>query len=154
LIKILNLEYSYSARYNLLISYIKIYGPPTLKAIRALEKIAVGMPDVCIMDTVISREIPPYLARDIGATQLRSIGPTKDALTASWASGYFNSSGVSITTERCNNIISSSGESLGEYDFFFEWLEKSTPEHMNELVEKIDEALAPLGCLYTITTKR
>lgn len=137
-----------------MINFIKIYGPPILKAIRALEKIAVDMPDVCIMDTVISRDIPSYLARDIGATQLRSSGQTRDAMTASLASGYFNSSGISITTERCNNIISSSGESLGEYDFFFEWLEKPTPEHMNELVERIDEALAPLGCLYTITTKR
>ena len=39
-----------------MISYIKIYGPPLLKAIKALEKIAVDMPEVCIMDNQIKLE--------------------------------------------------------------------------------------------------
>ncbi len=41
-------------------SYIRIYGPPLLKAIRALEKIAVNMPEVCIMDTMIESSMPQF----------------------------------------------------------------------------------------------
>jgi len=114
-------------------SYIKIYGPPILKAIRALEKIAVETPEVCIMDTVILKDVPRNLARDIG--------------------GYFSSVGVTIPVERCKNIISKSRESLGEYDFFFEWFESPSVEQFHGLIEKIDEAIIPLKCNYTITTK-
>ncbi len=141
--------------FNAMISFIKIYGPPILKAIKALEKIAVEMPEVCIMNTVISHEISPYIARDIGATPIRtSRDHTIVPGVKVWARNYFTSSGVSIPIERCQSIISKSGESLGEYDFFFEWLEKPNMEQLNELIENIDEALAPLGCYYTITTKK
>ena len=119
-------------------SYIKIYGPPIREAVRELEKIAVDMPEVCIMDSFISNEIPLKTARDIG---LR-------------ATEYFNNSSIYITSEQRNNIISNSGEKLGEYDFFFEWLTEPTMDQLNQLIEKIDEALSPLGCKYTITTKK
>jgi hypothetical protein len=65
---------------------------------------------------------------------------------------YFALAGM-LTTERCSNIISKSGETLGEYDFYFEWFTNPSMEQINDIVEKIDEALAPLGCKYTITTK-
>jgi hypothetical protein len=76
-------------------SYVKIYGPPTLKALKELEKIAIKTPQVCIMDTIISQDLPRF--------------DTQEG--------------------------------------------KPGMEHINDLVEKIDEALAPLGCKYTITTK-
>jgi hypothetical protein len=114
-------------------SYIKIYGPPVMKSIRALEKLAVDMPEVCIMDSVLIRDLPKYLASDIG--------------------GYFSSAGIHVPTERCESIISKSGESLGEYDFFFEWQGKPISAQIDDLIERIDEALTPLGSSYTITTK-
>ncbi len=43
-------------------SYIKIYGPPVLKSIRVLEKLAVKMPEICIMDSVLIRDLPKNLA--------------------------------------------------------------------------------------------
>lgn len=85
------------------------------------------------MDSVIVREILKGLARDVG--------------------GYFSSAGVTIPVERCESIISEFGESLGDYDFFFEWQELPSPDQLQGLVEKIDEALVPLGCFYTITSK-
>jgi hypothetical protein len=115
-------------------SYVKVYGPPTLKAIKELEKLAVGMPEVCIMDTIIVQSETPL-----------------DEVTG--VMEYFKSLPTEISTERCGNIISKSGEVLGEYDFFFEWFTDPTMDQMNDLIEKIDEALAPLGCKYTITTK-
>jgi len=128
-------------------SYIKIYGPPILKAIRALEKIAVDVPEVCVMSTMISTQIPKYLARDLG-------GESIDRKYGDFAQSYYGSSGVSIPSERCSKIISRSGESLGEYDFFFEWFKEPKQSELNELIGKIDEALAPLGCHYAMTTKR
>jgi hypothetical protein len=128
-------------------SYIKIYGPPTLKALRELEKIAVDMPQVCIMDTIFSREIPSSLAGDVGG---RPQGRTR----IDWIGNYYETQGVAITEERCQSIISLSSDSLGEYDFFFEWLEGPSTAQLNMLIEKIDKGLHPYGCYYTITTKK
>jgi hypothetical protein len=120
-------------------SYIKIYGPPVLKAIKALEKIAVGLPQVCIMDTFIEQALPGVYDR------------VRDT---DWTSGYFGSIPVTITKKRCDTIVSKSGESVGPYDFYFEWFVEPNMKQLNDLVEKLDEALAPLGCAYTITTKK
>jgi hypothetical protein len=117
-------------------SFIKIYGPPVLKTIKALEKISVDMPEVCIMNTILAGDYP-IMYRD----------PTVIA-------DYFSTVSSDIEVERGNNIISKSGEKLGEYDFFFEWFKEPTTEQLNNLIEKIDEALMPFGCKYTITTKK
>ncbi len=117
-------------------SYVKIYGPPILKAIRELEKIAVEMPEVCIMDSLIVQDMPTF-GTEVGV------------------STYFSTSlGIEVPIERCGKLISKSGELLGEYDFFFEWFKEPTMEELNRLIQKIDEALTPLGCKYTITTKK
>jgi hypothetical protein len=113
-------------------SLIKIYGPPTLKAIKKLQKIAIDMPEVCIMDTVISQDLPRF----------DSVEGTMDFFGA-----------TDITVERCSNIISKSGESLGEHDFYYEWFTEPSMGQLNDLIGKIDEAMTPLGCKYTITTK-
>ena len=34
-------------------SYIRVYGPPVFKVIKALEKIAVDMPEIYIMNSLI-----------------------------------------------------------------------------------------------------
>ena len=52
-----------------------------------------------------------------------------------------------------HTIISKSGESLGEYDFFFEWFTKPTMSQVLGLITKIDEAMEKVGCRYSITTK-
>jgi len=115
-------------------SYIKIYGPPVLKAIKELEKLAIDMPEVCIMNTIIAAASVPMTSDD-----------TYD---------YFSSiPGGSIDVERCGKIVSKSGEMLGDHDFFFEWFRDPTQAEINDLIGKIDEALAPLGCKYTITTR-
>ena len=114
-----------------MISYVKIYGPPILKALKALEKDAIDMPEVCIMDTSILAE-PPNTMHGIIS--------------------YFGGGSI-ISEKRCNTIISKSGETLGEYDFFFEWFKKPTMKQLEDLIEKVDEALTPLNVKYTITSK-
>lgn len=130
-----------------MISYVKIYGPPLLKAIKALEKVAVDMPEVCIMDTTIAANL------SIPRTGMSVMGMTEPTLdTQEGVLTFFGGQGA-ITEERCDTIISSSGESLGEYDFYFEWFIKPNMKQVEDLIEKIDEALTPLGVKYTITTK-
>ena len=113
-------------------SFIKVYGPPLLKALRALEKVAIDLPEVCIMDPLIEQASP------MDPDEIRN---------------YFTRISPPISKERCSKIISRSGGRLGEYDFYFEWFSEPTVEQMNMLIEKIDTALTPLGCKYTITTK-
>ena len=119
-----------------MISYVKIYGPPFLKAIKTLEKIAVEEPRVCIMDPMI---------------EINMKGMQEDA---DYIGDYFSPLvPYQIEQERCDKIVNKSGEKLGDYDFFFKWFKNPTTEELNDLIEKIDTELAPLGCIYTITTK-
>jgi len=118
-------------------SYVKIYGPPVLKAVKALETMAIEMPQICIMDAIIAADVPDTIEE---------------------TEGYFNDllpagSISSISAERCEKIISSKGEELGEYDFFFEWFADPSQTELNELIGKIDETLAKVGCRYSIVTK-
>ncbi len=98
-------------------SYIKIYGPPISDAITALEKLAVDMPEVCIMDHVIQKDLSPRMAEDVGGSMVDTFGV--------YVPGFFTQrTGVAVPIERCHSIISKHGKKLGEYDFFFEWYEE------------------------------
>jgi hypothetical protein len=127
-------------------SYIKIYGPPILEAIRELEKIAIDMPEVCIMDYVIAYDISKSIAKELDVSEVSAEGVSVPRF-------FMERTGVMLPVERHHNIISKHGQKLGEYDFFFEWFEKPEISQLNELIRKIDASLKPLGCLYTITTK-
>ena len=135
-------------------SYIKILGPPLGEALRALETLAIDMPQVCIMDKIIIHDIPPGvslgdIANDLEGTPImRDI--ESDPTIAERTQEFFNSRGVEIPIERCNSIISKSGEQLGENDFFFEWTHNVSHEELNLLIEKIDKSFEKLGCLYSI----
>jgi hypothetical protein len=132
-------------------SYVKIYGPPVLDAIKELEKIAIDMPQVCIMDHVILEDLSPSTARDIGGWEVK----TTDVISGGDVGPFFmRRTGAMVPVERCQNIISKHGEKLGENDFFFEWFEEPNKEQLKHLIEEIDKALQPLGCYYTITTKK
>jgi len=98
-------------------SFIKLYGPPIVKALKVLENLAVDNPEVCIMHFIVANLSPG------GAVQ------------------------------ECEALISKSKEDLGEYDFFYEWYTDPTRVQLEKLISQIDEALNPLGCKYTITTK-
>lgn len=127
-------------------SYVKIYGPPLLKALKALEKVAIDMPEVCIMDTTIQAAVgaPEIPGASFGAADISFDTPE----------GVMSFFGIDdIPEERCDTIISKSGETLGEYDFFFEWFTKPNMTQVEDLIKRIDEVLESLGVKYTLTTK-
>lgn len=124
-------------------SYVKIYGPPMGKAIKALRKVAVNLPEVCVMDTGIAAALG---APTTGSGM--SGGASLDSME-----GIQTFFGGSVPEERCDTIISKSGESLGKFDFFYEWFKKPTVAEVEDLMSKIDEALADVGVRYTLTTK-
>jgi len=118
-------------------SYIKIYGPPVLKAIKKLRRLALDVPEVCISDVITESAQQPIFDTREGIIDF-----------------FGESTGMrEVSIERCNQLISDSGETLGEYDFFFEWFKKPTSDELNQLIQDIDEALEPLNVRYTITTK-
>ena len=115
-------------------SYIKIYGPPVSKALLALEKVAVEMPEVSFYTSIMAFAPEIIFGGDRQEEYLRTIP-------------------VEIPKKRREKIISKSGATLGEHDFFFEWVIEPDYERVENLIKRIDEALKPLGCRYTITTK-
>ena len=119
-------------------SFIRIYGPPILKAIKALEAVAVETSKAVAVR--FSHKCVPY-PRYMGSE------------TRDWEQYLQNMRKTYVDCYEPVRIISRSEEMLGEYDFFFEWSEEPNLEQVENLIEKIDEALRDLGCNYTITTK-
>ena len=104
------------------------------------------MPEVCVMDHIIRRDLAPIIADDLGGSEFK----THDFAI----SGFFmERTGVLVPVKRCSNIISNHGAKLGEYDFFFEWRKEPTSSQVDDLISKIDKAFKKIGCHYTITTK-
>jgi hypothetical protein len=112
---------------------IRLYGPPYLKAIEALERIAVKSPQICLMNPLLLHADPYTQAVD-------------------WVYNYFKGRGK-VSLERCGNILAEEKDLEG-YDFVFVWMVEPTIGYVNELIGQIDEALEPLGAMYTITVKR
>jgi len=125
-------------------SYIKIYGPPIFEAIKALEKMAIDLDEVCIMDPLIESR---FSTDNVTSSMTTSAGSLE-------AMEYFTPLKSDISQERCESLISKSGRKLGDFDFCFEWFSEPTLEELNKLIQKIDETLKPLGVRYTITSKK
>ena len=125
-------------------SYIKLYGPPIAAAVKALRNLAIDFPEVCVMDSA--------LEASLGLGSISSIGGQGSLDSVSMVMSYFGGPDE-ISEERCDTIISKSGESLGEFDFYYEWFQKPTISQIEDLILKIDEALGPVGVKYTITTR-
>ena len=117
-------------------SYIKIYGPPILKAIKVLEAVAVDMSKATSLK--FSHKCLPYPSQ---------------SNTRGWDAYVKNMERTYVDCYEPVRLISDAHQQLGEYDFFFEWDKEPNMERVEELLGKIDEGLGGLGCYYTITTK-
>ncbi len=119
-------------------SYVKIYGPPILKATKALEAVAVDMSKAT--DVKFSHQCVPYPTRMQSGTN-------------DWDQYIQNMKRIYVDCYEPVRLISESHQLLGEYDFFFEWTEEPKMSQIEGLLEKIDGALEGMGCSYTLTTK-
>ena len=125
-------------------SYIKLYGPPVLDAIQALEKLAIDTPEVCIMDPLIEASLA-----DIG---IESVGGVISTNVQTRVMDYFREY-KEISPDRCKKILSKGIGKLGDYDFVFEWFITPNDSQVRDLIKNIDDTLKPIGVRYTITTK-
>ncbi len=119
-------------------SYVRIYGPPLLKAIRKLEGVAVDLSNKT--EIKFSHKCVPY------PTRLQS--DKND-----WNSYLQN---LQKTYKDCyepEKIISDASMTLGDYDFMFEWSSKPPLQQIEELIDQVDKALGEVGVLYTLTTE-
>jgi hypothetical protein len=98
--------------------------------------------------------MPASIARDVGASTVKTRGTGfLGLLPGGSVRRYFSSPDLVIPVERLVSLISDAGESLGDYDFFYEWVQEPTQVELFELINRIEAALTPLGCKYRITTK-
>jgi len=119
-------------------TYVKIYGPPIMDALKELQKIAGEMPRVAHFHFMAGLEgVPSTPKGPEGAFALSNSGATEKK----------------TMTMVKKSSISKSGHTLGDYDFFFEWEHNPTWFEMTELISKIDKAFSKLGCKYTLATK-
>lgn len=119
-------------------SYVKIYGPPMTKAIKALEAVAVEMSKA--IEVKFSHRCIPYPR-------------FMQSNTADYGQYLKNMQRTYVDCYEPVKIISEAHQMLGEYDFFFDWTENPRINQIEELLGKIDSALGKLGCYYTMTTK-
>ncbi len=119
-------------------SYVRIYGPPLLKAIRTLEGVAVELSKET--EVKFSHKCVPY------PTRLQS--DKND-----WNSYLQNMQKTYKDCYEPEKIISDAAMTLGDYDFVFEWTSKPSIKQIENLISKVDAALAKVGVLYTLTTE-
>jgi hypothetical protein len=112
---------------------IRLFGPHYLEAVKALEKIAVDSPKICLMNQVLLHADPYTQALD-------------------WVYNYFKERGK-VSYERCGSILAKADDLEG-YDFVFVWMVEPSRGFIDELINKIDEALKPIGAMYTISIKK
>ncbi|MCK4317377.1 hypothetical protein KAW53_01320 [Candidatus Bathyarchaeota archaeon] len=119
-------------------TYVRIFGPPLLKAIKALEGVAVDMSKA--IEIKFSHKCVPY------PTRLQS--DKRD-----WNNYLKNLQKTYTDCYEPQKIISDASMTLGDYDFVFEWTEKPSMKKVLGLIENIDGALGDLGVHYSLTTE-
>ena len=119
-------------------SYIRIYGPPLLKAIKVLEGVAVDMSNKT--EVKFSHKCVPY------PTRLQSDKNDWNAYLKNMQKTYTD-------CYEPEKIISDASMTLGDYDFVFDWTSKPSIVKIEDLIAAVDTALAEVGVLYTMTTE-
>jgi hypothetical protein len=131
-------------------SYVKLYGPGILEAIHALEKVETEMPQ-CSMWHALLNANPmigvPGMSRSLGG------GGGGGGEGLSYITTRIVTGPLQEDEEKAHRMISKSGHTLGDYDFFFEWHNDPTWQEIEALIQKVDAALKGLGVMYRINTR-
>lgn len=119
-------------------SYVRIYGPPLLKAIKALEGVAVTMSNK--IEVKFSHKCVPY------PTRMQSDKNDWNAYLQNMKKTYTD-------CYEPEKIISDASMTMGDYDFVFDWTSKPTITQIEDLIARVDAALEKVGVMYTLTTE-
>ncbi len=133
-------------------TYVKLDGKLKKEAIETLRKLAIKMPKVCVMDTILQEDLGLDAALGEGPGGLPGAGGSGTQGSVEMVMNYFGGPNM-ISKERCQSIISKSGADLGEYDFIYEWMGKPSSSQVTILEEDIAKSLKPLKIKYTVTSK-
>ncbi len=109
-----------------------------MKAIKTLEGVAVEMANK--VEVKFSHKCVPY--------------PTRMQSDRNDWNSYLQ--GMRKTYQDCyepEKLISDASMTLGDYDFVFEWTSKPSLKKIEDLIRMVDEALAGVGVMYTMTTE-
>jgi len=109
-----------------------------MKALKALEGVAVEMSKT--REVKFSHKCIPYPTR----TQTDS---------RDWDNYLKNLKNTYVECYEPQKIISDAKQLMGEEDFMFEWTEKPSMKQVEDLIGRIDKALAGMGVLYTLKTE-
>ena len=110
-----------------------------MKAIRKLEGVAVELSKAT--EVKFSHKCVPY--------------PTRMQSDQNDWNNYLKN--LSNTYKDCYEpvkIISDASMTLGDHDFVYEWVSMPSMKRVQDLIEKIDAALADVGVLYTLKTEK
>jgi len=124
-------------------TYIRIYGPPLMKALQALEGVAIDISKE--RQVKFSHKCIPY------PTRMQSGDP--QLVSRDWQNYLNNLKQSYVDCYEPEKIISEAKQLLGDHDFMFEWVDKPTLKQVEGLIERIDVALAGTGVHYTLTTE-
>lgn len=133
-------------------TYIKLEAKDKKPALKALRKLAIDMPKVCVMDTGLAESLGIDTAQGSGPGGIPGAGGGGSLGSIEMVMNYFGGPS-SITKERCETIVSSSETDLGEYDFVYEWMDKPEKAQLDTLAVDIAKALKPTGAKHTIHNK-
>ena len=133
-------------------TYVKIEAKDKKPALKALRKLAIDMPKVCIMDTGMQEDLGVDVGLGSGPGGISGAGGGGSLGSIQMVMSYFGGPS-SISKERCDTIVSTKDHDLGEYDFVYEWKDKPTKSQLDKLEVDIAKALKPTGAKHTIHNK-
>ena len=133
-------------------TYVKLEAKDKEPALKALRKLAIDMPKVCVMDTGLADSLGIDMAQGSGPGGVSGAGGGGSLDSIEMIMSYFGGPG-DISKERCETIVSTSETDLGEFDFVYEWLDKPEKAQQDKLAVDIAKVLKPTGVKHTIKNK-
>jgi hypothetical protein len=133
-----------------MISYVKLQGEKRDQALETLRDLSLDIDEVCIMDKAIYSQLKKAYPIERGGF---IYGPGEAMMNLDEGILTLFRGTERVGHRICHDVISKRGEDLGEHDFFFEWFETPNQKQMDDLINKIAEALKAIDMKYTIFNK-
>jgi hypothetical protein len=133
-----------------MITYIKINGKKREEALQALRVLSVDLPKVCVMDKAIYSGLKDAYPLERGGFIYE---PSQSMMNLDEGLLTLFRGSERVGHLECSQVISGKSDKLGDYDFFFEWIEKPNEAQIKELEKDIEKAIKPFDVKYEIHNK-